>query len=166
LQRVEVPQLLADMLVQFGPVAAAKSLKLHTRAQRTSVWADPVMLRRILGNLLSNALRHTQQGGVLLAVRRRGDHLVFEVWDTGVGIALEDQQSIFQEFFRVSQHQGTEDSLGLGLTIVSRLCALMGYQLSLNSERGKGSVFRVMLPAHALRAPVEPQAATQAQTQA
>jgi signal transduction histidine kinase len=165
LQRVEVPQLLADMLVQFGPVAAAKSLKLHTRAQPSSVWADPVMLRRILGNLLSNALKHTQQGGVLLAVRRRGDHLVFEVWDTGVGIALEDQQSIFQEFFRVSQHQGTEDSLGLGLTIVSRLCALMGYELSLSSEPGKGSVFRVMLPAHTLRAPVEPPPAAQAPAQ-
>ena len=63
------------------------------------------------------------------------------------GIAREHQQAIFQEFFRVSQHQGTEDSLGLGLTIVSKLTSLMGYQLALNSEANKGSVFRVMLPA-------------------
>jgi len=65
-----------------------------------------------------------------------------------VGIAREHQQAIFQEFFRVSQHQGTEDSLGLGLTIVSKLASLMGYQLSLQSEANRGSVFRVMLPAY------------------
>jgi signal transduction histidine kinase len=112
-----------------------------------------VVLRRILGNLLSNALRHTHQGGVLLGLRQREGMLVFEVWDTGVGIAREHQQAIFQEFFRVSQHQGTEDSLGLGLTIVSKLTSLMGYQLSLNSEASRGSVFRVMLPAFTQQEP-------------
>jgi signal transduction histidine kinase len=108
--------------------------------------ADPVVLRRMLGNLVSNALRHTIEGGVLLALRRREGLLMFEVWDSGEGIAREHQQAIFQEFFRVSQHQGTEDSLGLGLTIVSKLATLMGYQLALNSIPGRGSVFRVMLP--------------------
>jgi len=84
-------------------------------------------------------------------LRHRSDMLVFEVWDTGVGIAREHQQAIFQEFFRVSQHQGTEDSLGLGLTIVSKLTTMMGYQLSLNSVANRGSVFRLMLPAYAQR---------------
>ena len=147
LQHVEVKQLLADLVEQFEPVAQAKSLSLRTRAQPTTIWADPVVLRRMLGNLISNALRHTQQGGVLIALRRREDLMVFEVWDTGVGIAPEHQQAIFQEFFRVSQHQGTEDSLGLGLTIVSKLGTLLGYQLALHSVLGRGSVFRVMLPA-------------------
>jgi signal transduction histidine kinase len=105
-------------------------------------------MRRILGNLLSNALRHTTHGGVLLALRHRDGMLVFEVWDTGVGIAREHQQAIFQEFFRVSQHQGTEDSLGLGLTIVSKLATMMGYQLALSSVASRGSVFRVMLPTY------------------
>lgn len=148
LQHVDVQQLFADVVLQFQPVAAGKSLKLRTHARPTTLWADPVVLRRILGNLVSNALRHTHQGGVLLGLRHRSDMLVFEVWDTGVGIAREHQQAIFQEFFRVSQHQGTEDSLGLGLTIVSKLATLMGYQLALQSVANQGSVFRLMLPAY------------------
>jgi signal transduction histidine kinase len=153
LQHVDVQQLFADMALQFEPVASSKSLRLRTRTPPLLIWADPVVLRRILGNLVSNALRHTHRGGVLLALRRRQDMLVFEVWDTGVGIAREHQQAIFQEFFRVSQHQGTEDSLGLGLTIVSKLTALMGYQLALKSQANKGSVFRVMLPDFTQRIP-------------
>lgn len=153
LQHVDVQQLFADMALQFEPVATSKSLRLLTHSRPTTIWADPVVLRRILGNLVSNALRHTHQGGVLLGLRHRRDMLVFEVWDTGVGIAREHQQAIFQEFFRVSQHQGTEDSLGLGLTIVSKLTTLMGYQLALNSQANKGSVFRVMLPAFTQQEP-------------
>lgn len=151
LQHVDVRQLLADLRLQFEPVAISKSLKLRTHARPLTLWADPVVLRRILGNLLSNALKHTSRGGVLLGLRVRPDMVIFEVWDTGVGIAREHQQAIFQEFFRVSQHQGTEDSLGLGLTIVSRLATLMGYQLALSSEANRGSVFRVMLPAFTQR---------------
>ncbi len=151
LQNVDVQQLFADLATQFEPVAAAKSLRLRTRTPRLTIWADPVVLRRILGNLLSNALKHTSKGGVLLGLRQRQDMLMFEVWDTGVGIAREHQQAIFQEFFRVSQHHGTEDSLGLGLTIVSRLATLMGYQLAVSSEANRGSVFRVMLPAFTQR---------------
>jgi signal transduction histidine kinase len=148
LQHMDVGKLFADLALQFEPVAAGKSLRLRTYARPATIWADPVVLRRILGNLLSNALRHTHKGGVLLGLRHRDDMLVFEVWDSGVGIAREHQQAIFQEFFRVSQHQGTEDSLGLGLTIVSKLTTLMGYQLALSSVADKGSVFRVMLPAY------------------
>jgi signal transduction histidine kinase len=147
LQHVDVKQLMTDLAMQFEPVAQGKSLKLRIHAQPSTIWADPVVLRRVLGNLVSNALRHTSQGGVLLSLRRREGLLMFEVWDSGVGIAREHQHAIFQEFFRVAQHQGTEDSLGLGLTIVSKLATLMGYQLALNSIPGRGSVFRVMLPA-------------------
>lgn len=160
LQHVDVKKLFADLSLQFEPVAVGKSLRLRTHTRPTTIWSDPVVLRRILGNLVSNALRHTHQGGVLLALRHREDMLVFEVWDTGVGIAREHQQAIFQEFFRVSQHQGTEDSLGLGLTIVSKLTSLMGYQLALNSVANRGSVFRVMLPDFTQREPLlEPQQA-------
>lgn len=148
LQHVDVQQLFADLSLQFAPVADGKSLKLRTHTRPTMVWGDPVVLRRILGNLLSNALKHTSKGGVLLSLRHREDMLVFEVWDTGVGIAREHQQAIFQEFFRISQHHGTEDSLGLGLTIVSKLATMMGYQLALSSEANRGSVFRVMLPSY------------------
>ncbi|MEW6480305.1 MAG: HAMP domain-containing sensor histidine kinase [Pseudomonadota bacterium] len=156
LQNVDVTQLFADLALQYEPIAAGKSLKLRTHARPAVIWADPVVLRRILGNLLSNAIKHTQRGGILLALRQRPDMLVLGVWDTGVGIAREHQQAIFQEFFRVSQHQGTEDSLGLGLTIVSKLATLMGYQLALRSEPGRGSVFRVMLPAYTQNSVSEP----------
>lgn len=155
LQHVDVQKLFGDLRLQFEPVAAGKQLELRTRIKPMTLWSDPVVLRRILGNLVSNALRHTQRGGVLIALRQRPEMIVFEVWDTGVGIAREHQQAIFQEFFRVSQHQGTEDSLGLGLTIVSKLSALMGYQLALQSEANRGSVFRVMLPAYTQQAPGE-----------
>lgn len=155
LQQVDVPTLFSELYLQFEPVAAGKSLDIRACGRPTTIWSDPVVLRRILGNLLSNALRHTQRGGVLLGMRRREGVLMFEVWDTGVGIAREHQQAIFQEFFRVSQHQGTEDSLGLGLTIVSKLSTLMGYQLALSSEVGRGSVFRVMLPAFTQQIPPE-----------
>jgi signal transduction histidine kinase len=147
LQTVDVPRLFEELVTQFAPVAAGKSLELRIRSKQRSIWADPVVLRRILGNLLSNALKHTSKGGVLMGLRQREGTLVFEVWDTGVGIAHEHQMAIFQEFFRVSQHQGTEDSLGLGLTIVSKLSTLMGYQLAVSSQEGRGSVFRIMLPA-------------------
>jgi signal transduction histidine kinase len=147
LQAVDVLRLFEELVTQFAPVAANKALSLRTDAKPRSIWADPVVLRRILGNLLSNALKHTSHGGVLVALRQRKASLVFEVWDTGVGIAHEHQMAIFQEFFRVSQHQGTEDSLGLGLTIVSKLTTLMGYQLAVSSHEGRGSVFRVILPA-------------------
>lgn len=147
LQAVEVSGLFGDLVTQFAPVAAGKSLRLKTHSRPRTIWADPVVLRRILGNLVSNALKHTPKGGVLVGLRRRQGALVFEVWDTGVGIAHEHQMAIFQEFFRVSQHQGTEDSLGLGLTIVSKLATLMGYQLAVSSQEGRGSVFRVILPA-------------------
>ncbi|QHE84904.1 sensor histidine kinase [Hydrogenophaga sp. BPS33] len=153
LQHVDVRRLLDDLSLQFEPVAVGKSLRLRTHTRPTLIWSDPVVLRRILGNLISNALRHTHQGGVLVGLRHRDDVLMFEVWDTGVGIAREHQQAIFQEFFRVSQHQGTEDSLGLGLTIVSKLTSLMGYQLSLNSVAQQGSVFRVLMPAFTQREP-------------
>jgi signal transduction histidine kinase len=148
LQHVNVQQLFADLSLQFAPVADGKSIKLRTHTRPTMIWADPVVLRRILGNLLSNALKHTSKGGVLLGLRHHEGMLVFEVWDTGVGIAREHQQAIFQEFFRISQHHGTEDSLGLGLTIVSKLATMMGYQLALSSEANRGSVFRVMLPSY------------------
>lgn len=146
LQHVDVQQLFADLAMQFAPVAAGKSIRLKTHTRPAMIWADPVVLRRILGNLLSNALKHTTKGGVLMGLRHREEMLLFEVWDSGVGIAREHQQAIFQEFFRISQHHGTEDSLGLGLTIVSKLATMMGYQLALSSVANKGSVFRVMIP--------------------
>ncbi len=142
-QRVSIKSLFEELVTQYAPSAKDKGLHLRVRYRDVYVQTDAVVLRRILGNYLSNAIKHTDGGGLLLAVRERVDSYVFEVWDTGHGIAPEHQEAVFQEFYRVARHAGSEDSLGLGLTIVSRLSGLLGYRPDLSSVRGKGSVFRL-----------------------
>ena len=119
-------------------------------ARQAWVQADPVLLRRILGNLLSNALRYTPQGAVLLAARRAqgGQSWRLECRDSGVGIEAADQARIFEEF--VQLHNPERDrrrGLGLGLAIAQRCAALLGSALSVRSRVGKGSVFSLSLPA-------------------
>ena len=103
-----------------------------------------MLLRRLVGNLLSNALRNTHRGGVLLAVRRRRGVWRIEIWDSGVGIAQEHQQAIFQEFYRIPL-RGTEEGFGLGLAIVSRMSQALGCPVGMASQVGHGSVFWVEL---------------------
>lgn len=144
-QDVDLAGLLQDLEVQYAPVAQERGLRLRTRAAPGHhVMSDPVLLKRLVGNLLSNALRNTHQGGVLLALRRRRGVWCIEVWDTGMGIAKEHQQAIFQEFYRVPL-RGTEEGFGLGLAIVSRLSQALGHPVGMASRPGRGSVFWVAL---------------------
>lgn len=144
LQEVDLAGLTQDLEVQYAPFARERSLRLRTRVTSEKVRSDPVLLQRLVGNLLSNALRNTHRGGVLLAVRRRRGVPCIEIWDTGVGIAKEHQQAIFQEFYRVPL-QGTEEGFGLGLAIVSRLSEALGHPVGMASRSGRGSVFWVEL---------------------
>lgn len=137
--------------VHFDPVAFDKGLALHWRGGRHRVHADPVLVERIVRNLVANALRHCEDGGVLVAARPRGDHLLLQVWDSGEGIANADQVRVFDEFVQVgAQARGVEGGarrgLGLGLAIVRRLAALMDAPIGLRSVPGKGSVFSLRLP--------------------
>jgi signal transduction histidine kinase len=165
-QRVDVPALLDELELQYLPLARERGVFLRKRVRPLQVRSDPVLLKRLLGNLLSNALRHTARGGVLLAVRHASTGPCIEVWDTGVGIAPEYQQAIFQEFYRVVRHNGTEEGFGLGLAIVSRLCQALGHRLSMHSRLGRGTVFRLQLqafdeaPASASSSPASASAAT------
>ncbi|MDO9404800.1 MAG: HAMP domain-containing sensor histidine kinase [Polaromonas sp.] len=143
-QDVDLAALVQDLEVQYAPLAAERGLRLRMRSQPTVARTDPVLLRRLIGNLLSNAIRNTRQGGVLLALRRRKGIPYIEVWDTGVGIAHEHQDAIFKEFYRIPQ-QGTEEGFGLGLAIVSRLSQALGHPVTLASRAGRGSVFSVQL---------------------
>ncbi|OOG41077.1 HAMP domain-containing sensor histidine kinase [Polaromonas sp. A23] len=147
-QRIDLPSLIAELELQHAPVAIEKGLELRTRVLPAEVLSDPVLLKRLVGNLLSNAIRHTEQGGVLLAVRRRKQGWCVEVWDTGVGIAPEHQEAIFQEFYRVAKHNGTEEGFGLGLSIVSRLGEALNHPVRVHSRVGQGTVFRVELPVY------------------
>lgn len=147
---VALGPLLAQVADAFAGLADDKGLRLSLRPTEAWVMSDPTLLGRLLRNLVENALSYTTDGGAVIGVRRRGRDVLVEVWDTGVGIAPEHQQEIFHEFFslrgRSSDRQG---GLGLGLAIVKRLCDLLGHELSFRSVPGRGSVFRVRLPASA-----------------
>ena len=139
-QSVNLAELLVDLQHQYAPLALERGLQLRLHQGSGSVWSDPLLLRRLLGNLISNALKNTRQGGVLLALRQRAGHWRIEVWDTGVGIELKHQEAVFKEFYRIPR-QGTEDGFGLGLTIVSRLSQVLGLVVKMRSSPGRGSIF-------------------------
>ena len=145
IEPVDLRQVLHDIELQYRPLAEAKGLSFRVRAAPGSVMTDGILLRRIVGNLASNAIKYTQRGAVLLAVRKRGAERVLEVWDTGMGIAPVHQKEIFREFYKVPGHAGTEEGFGLGLYIVARLSAILGHPVTLASRPGRGTVFRVTL---------------------
>jgi signal transduction histidine kinase/ActR/RegA family two-component response regulator len=148
--------LLTRLDVAFAPQAERKGVRLRAAPTRLAVQSDPVLLERILLNLLANAVRYTGQGAILLGCRRRGDHARIEVWDTGVGIAPEHRDAIFQEFYQVSNpERDRAKGLGLGLAIAARLARLLGSRIDVRSYPGKGSVFAIELPVGVARAEVE-----------
>lgn len=145
IEEVEIGALVEEMAVQFAPAADAKGISLRTVPLQTVVRSDPVLLRRITANLLANAIRYTDQGGVMLAARVVGDKLLLEVSDSGTGISPEHLPHVFKEFYRAPMHEGTADSFGLGLAIVQRLCRALGHTVSLRSVLGKGTRCRLEL---------------------
>ncbi len=145
IQPVHLSAILAPLRDELTPVAQAKGIELSVVDCGLSVRSDPGYLRRIVQNLVSNAVRYTETGRVLVGVRRRGGMAQLQVWDTGPGIAEEEQEAIFQEFQRLSAHQ-KEHSLGLGLAIVERACKSLGHGLRLTSTLGRGSLFCVDVP--------------------
>ena len=131
---------------EFGILAQAEGLALRCVRSRAVVRSDEALLRRILQNFLSNALRHTRSGGVLFGCRRAGAEVRIEVWDTGPGIAEHQRQEIFEEFRRLDGGVGAAPGAGLGLAIVDRTARLLGHRVGLRSWPGRGSVFSVTLP--------------------
>lgn len=115
---------------------------------RTSLWCrtDEEMLIRIVRNLLSNAVKYTRKGGVILGCRRQGQKVRVEVWDTGTGIPGEQQEIIFDEFLRLESARNRSTGVGLGLSIVRQLSALLGHEISVKSRVDRGSVFSITIP--------------------
>jgi signal transduction histidine kinase/ActR/RegA family two-component response regulator len=131
----------------FSGVATEKGLAFTVRRSRMWARTDPFMLERILANLVSNALRYTDRGGVLIGCRRAGTALRIEVWDTGFGIPEPLQREIFREFVQLANPGRARDKgLGLGLAIVDRYCRLLGIDVSVRSRVGRGTLFAVTLP--------------------
>lgn len=145
--------LLERIVLEQRPRAVMHELLLKVRPTAYWIESDPVLFERILSNLVSNAVRYTRNGRVLVACRRRGDRLRIEVRDNGVGIAADAQSIIFQEFVQLDNPARSRDKgLGLGLAIVRRLTDLLGHRLSVRSQPQKGSVFAIEVP---IAAPVE-----------
>jgi signal transduction histidine kinase len=134
----------------FRPVAEEQNLRLVVRKTELWVRSDYVMLSRILNNLVSNSLRHTTEGGVLIGARRRGRGVRIDVVDTGVGIPAQHQSRVFEEFYQVEPHgrQGRDArGMGLGLATVQRLAALLNTRVELSSQPRKGTCVRVLVRA-------------------
>ncbi len=143
---VRLDRLMRQLADEFAPVAAAKGLRLAVRPTGVVVQSDPAYLRRILQNLIGNALRYTDRGRVLVGARRRRGMVRIEVWDTGAGIPETEQDNIFKEFHRLNARASASEGMGLGLAIVERACVLLGHPLGLRSEVGRGSCFMVQVP--------------------
>ena len=144
---VGIQTLLSSLASDFAPSAAAKGLRLVVRPCSAVVRCDVVLLRRILQNLLSNAIRYTSHGGVLLGCRRRREGLRIEVWDSGAGIPEDQREEIFREFHRHAHpNQAEQSGLGLGLAIVERAARAQGLQIDLRSTPDRGSVFFLTVP--------------------
>ena len=142
-----VAQLLAHAETTFA--GAAREKKLSFRALPSDAWvrSDFILLEQIVFNLITNALRYTQSGGVVVGCRKRGDQLRIEVWDSGIGIAPDQHDKIFGEFYRLGEpDRDRRAGLGLGLAIVDRLCRLLDHPIVVKSTVGKGSVFAVTVP--------------------
>lgn len=149
-QHFEVGDILRKLRLHFEPSAFEKGLTLHLRGARHAVFADPLLVERILRNLVSNAIRYTDDGTVLVSCRRRGDRALLQVWDTGVGIGEAEQARVFDEFYQVPGQRRPDPEqrkgLGLGLAIVQRLALLMAAPLEMRSRPGHGTVFTLTLP--------------------
>jgi PAS domain S-box-containing protein len=156
-----VDDVLATLGVEFGIIARERGIEFHTVPCRVTVHSDRQFLRRILQNFLSNALRYTRQGRVVLGCRRRGNVLSIQVLDTGPGIPAEHlERDIYEEFrrFQPRDEMGAK-GMGLGLAIVQRMARALGHEIRVSSELGRGSVFSVEVPISSAEALVIPDAA-------
>jgi signal transduction histidine kinase/CheY-like chemotaxis protein len=139
--------------------AKAKGVALISKPSDVTVESDPVLLERIVRNLVANAVRYTETGRIVVGYRRRGPMLSIQVWDTGPGIPLDQQEKIFQEYYQLGNAERYRSKgLGLGLAIVRRMTNLLDCKLTLRSQAGRGSCFEITVPvASRVKQPTETQ---------
>ncbi|MBM3090220.1 response regulator [Ensifer sp. T173] len=146
LQSVPLNDLLRRVETDFAPMARAKDLELVVMPTSLVVRTDPNLLRRVVQNLVSNAVKYTLRGKVLVGVRRRGKMATIEVLDSGIGIPSSKFRTVFKEFARLDEGARTASGLGLGLSIVDRISRVLNHPVSLQSKPGKGTGFKVTVP--------------------
>ena len=153
-------RLFAQVAAEYLDAAERKGLRLRVRPTTAVVVTDELLLHRLLANLVANAVRHTDRGTAMICGRVRGDDILIEVRDSGIGIPLDQQKNIFEEFYQIGNLARDRSlGLGLGLAIVSRLARLLGTQVTVRSAPGRGSVFSLRVPRgeeHRVAAPAEP----------
>jgi Na+/proline symporter/signal transduction histidine kinase/PAS domain-containing protein len=142
----KMSDLMRSLEIEFAPIARAKALKLTFVPCSLPVESDRLLLRRLLQNLISNAIKYTPRGRVLVGCRRHGQSLQIGVYDTGVGIPILKRGEIFKEFHRLEQGARIARGLGLGLSIVERLARVLNHGIALDSNVSGGSVFSVTVP--------------------
>jgi signal transduction histidine kinase len=144
---IALGELLDQVAAASRPSAEAKGLRLRVIKTTLACESDPTLLERLLGNLVSNAVRYTERGGVVVGCRRRQGGIRIEVWDSGIGIAQENLSLIFEELYQLNNPtRRADEGLGLGLAIVDRIARILGISVSVRSVFGRGSVFAVDLP--------------------
>jgi signal transduction histidine kinase len=142
-----VAEMFDRLAVAHAGDAAQKGLALRFVPCRARIDSDPVLLNRILGNLVANAIKYTTAGRVVVGARRHGRELSIEVWDTGIGIAAEHLEEVFDDFYQVGNpHRDKRCGIGLGLAIVRRLADKLDHRITVRSIEGKGSMFAVTVP--------------------
>ena len=142
-----IAQLLKPLHDEFSAMALERGLRFDFIDSSARVQSDPKLLRRVLQNFLSNAMRYTEQGRVLLGCRRRGDHLLIQVLDTGPGIPKDQREAVFREFHRLDRSRRAQQrGLGLGLAIAERIARMLDHAITLDSELGHGTRFSISVP--------------------
>lgn len=145
--KIDIQETFHSLALHFQPIATGKGLEIRFRPVAGSITMVPLYLARVLGNLITNALRYTNTGGVLVGVRKTRTHVVFEIWDTGIGIEISKVNQIFNEFYKINTIDIQNDGLGLGLAIVKQLSArIPEAEISVQSRVGQGSVFKFAVP--------------------
>jgi len=145
--RIPLGEFLDQVAAASRPRAEAKGLRLRVVRTALVCESDTTLMERLLGNLVSNAVRYTERGGVVVGCRRHNGKIRIEVWDSGIGIAAENLPFIFEELYQLNNPtRRADEGLGLGLAIVDRIARILGISISVRSVFGRGSVFSVDLP--------------------
>jgi signal transduction histidine kinase/CheY-like chemotaxis protein len=139
--------ILQKLAAEYAPEVRGKKLTFRLRCSNLAIRTDPLLFERLIRNLLSNAVRYTNSGGILVACRKRGVFVRVEVWDTGIGIAPEKQTQVFEEFYQIGNpERDRRNGVGLGLAIVKRIAAMLEHPLHLTSGVGRGTRFSIEIP--------------------
>lgn len=145
---LSVRSLFSELVEEFTPLAQRKGLTFEARAEGVSVVTDAVLFERVLRNLIGNAVRYTDTGGILLRAKKsKKNTIVVTVSDSGCGISKEDQSKLFQAYYRGSAGHKAKEGFGLGLSVVDKICKLLSIKISLISKVGKGTIFRLEMDA-------------------